>query len=255
MVKKEKSKGKKQDNSIKGLINEYMDFLFKILSIIPMNFDLIKKFCYGKFTREDYDIDFKTNLVSYFKSFFVYIFSSLIGLWWLLFFFLSFLSVIIGFISFVPTLGLSLILLGVFSFVFAIVFTIVSSLVFIYLKSWIYKYVIGYFGTKITFNEACTLVIYSSVLYFLIMVPFNLSYAVFIGLFISSFTIIIPFYVLYFVYQELINKFEMDSKKAFKAVVLTFILEMVLVFGLLIAVYLIMLLLGLIGFSLIPFLL
>ena len=90
MVKKEKTKIKKtkQDNSIKGLINEYLDFVFKILSIVPMNLDLIRKFCYGKFTRKDYNIDFKTNLFPYFKSFFLYTISSVIGVWWIILFLL-----------------------------------------------------------------------------------------------------------------------------------------------------------------------
>lgn len=254
-TKTKKIKTKEQDNSIKGLINDYLDFLFKILSIIPMDFASMKKFCYGKFTREDYDKDFKTNLIPYFKSFFIYTVASFVGVWWILLFLSFFMPIFISVASFFPDLGLGIILMGILSTIILIISIIVFGVVFIYLKSWIYKYVIEYFKTKITFNEANTLVIYSSILYFLIMVPFVLSNAILIGLFISSFTIIIPFYVLYFVYQELINKFNMDGKKAFHAVIVTFILEMVLVFGMLIAVYAIMILLGLLGFSILPFLL
>jgi hypothetical protein len=254
-IKKTKTKTKEQDNSINGLINDYLDFLFKILLLIPMNFNLIKKFFYGKFTREDYDKNFKTNLIPYFQSFLIYVVSSFVGVWWLLLFLFLLLPFLIGIIPTFPTLGLGVILMGIIFTIVLIISIIVFGVVFIYLKSWMYKYVIEYFKTNITFNEANTLVIYSSILYFLIMVPFVLSNALLIGLFISSFTIIIPFYVLYFVYQELVNKFNMEEKKAFHAVVVTFILEMFLVFGMLIAVYAIMILLGLLGFSIIPFLL
>jgi hypothetical protein len=222
-----------EDPNVK-VVNDYLTFIFNFLTFLPMNFDLIKKFCYGNFTREDYNKEFNGNVTLFFKVLFMHIVSLVLGFWW------AFLVSFIVLLLLVSVSPLS-ILIGIISMIFILLISIIVGVIYLYIKSILYKYIINYFGGNITFNEVNTLIIFSSILSILIMMPINLSYAILIGFIVSTLTLLLSLYVMYFIYKELINKFGMPKSNALNAIIVSFVLELFLSLGVIITIYLLML--------------
>lgn len=212
-----------QDNSIQGIIDEYLKLVFGILALFPIDTTSINKFILGNFERKDYNINFLTNFKNYIKFYVIYIISLIIGLWW---------ASIIGplfilfFLLLLPN-ALYIILISILVIIVLILLALIIGLIYFYIKSFVYKLIINHFGGDLNFNEAATLIFYSSILILTFSMPLVLSYAIFIGFIFSIILSILPFYALYFIYKELVSKFKMNSKKALYSVVLSFIIEYV----------------------------
>jgi len=215
---------KQDDTSIKSLVEDYINIIFKILAVFPFNYTLIKKFISGKFERNDYNINFLTNFKDYLKIFFIYLISLVIGLWWV---FILGPMLVILLLAFSIDL-ITLILITIVGLILIFIISLVIGFIYLYLKSLLYKIVINYFGGDLSFNEAGTLVIYSSILVFIFSIPIILSYSVFIGFIFSIIISILPFYALYFIRKELVSKFGMESDKALYSVIISFVIEYLL---------------------------
>jgi hypothetical protein len=232
-----KTETKKESNSLDNLINDYCNFIFKILAVLPFNFESVKKFILGSFTRKDYNIEPLTSFKEYIKYYIIQLVSIVIGFWWSVLIFL-----LIGLI--IAPVFIVMIIFGLIFLVLSIFF----QLIYFYISAFLFKIIANYFDGDLNFNESITLVIYAAILQMAFMIPIVLSYGIFIGLFLSPILSIIPFYALYFMYKELNVKFKMDSKKAAYTIISHFIIENVVFFGLIFGFYILFVLF----FSVIP---
>ncbi len=212
---------KKQDNSLQGLVDEYIKLIFNILAIFPIDTTSIHKFISGKFHRKDYDIDFLSNFKNYIKFYLLYLLSLIIGLWWISIIGSLF---VLFFILILPN-ALMIILILILAIIILFLLGLIIGLIYFYLKSLLNKIVINHFGGNLNFNEAATLTFYSSILVIIFSIPIILSYSIFIGFIFSIIISILPFYALYIIYKELVSKFKMNSDKALYAVITSFIIE------------------------------
>ena len=134
------TKKQEQDNSIQGLIDEYILLVFNILAIFPIDTTSIHKFISGKFHRKDYDIDFLTNFKNYIKFYLLYLLSLIIGLWWVLIIGPLF---IILFLLVLPDV-LMIILILILAIIILLLLALIIGLIYFYLKSLLYKIVINH---------------------------------------------------------------------------------------------------------------
>jgi len=211
----------KEDNSLNGLVNEYVKLIFNLLCFFPIDLTLIKKFVSGHFKREDYNKDILTNFKYYIHFYLIYLFSIIIGLWWV---FLAGSFILIPLLILVPN-GLIILLISIPVLLLLFVISLIIGLIYFYFKSLLYKMITSHYGGDLTFNEVGTLIIYSSIVYLIFSVPIIFSYSLFIGFLFSPIISILSFYVLYVIYKELVNVFKMESNKAFYAVVISFAIE------------------------------
>jgi len=218
------TKKQEQDNSIQGLIDEYIKLIFSILTIFKIDTTSIHKFISGKFERKDYNIDFLSNFKNYIKFYLLYLLSLIIGLWWISIIGSLF---VLFFILVLPN-TLMIILILILAIIILFLLGLIIGLIYFYLKSLLNKIVINHFGGNLNFNEAATLTFYSSILVLIFSIPIILSYSIFVGFVFSIIISILPFYALYFIYKELVSKFEMNSDKALYAVITSFIIEYLL---------------------------